>query len=637
MVRTASSSSISVNSSRSFASSVCVCRWSFSLCRYEMLLPSIGTLTHTITYTNMGKITKLCGQRTPHALQAPVKSSTQQKRKHPYTQKHKRTQRVCIHVHAFQCTQRKNCEATDSWRFFYIHIQTWHTDKSTASNSSSSASASVIQMAQSNEHIIVAATSAYNNELCNKMSTVEENCNPGKPLVSASNNSTNSKAMRCETSPVLHQNGHTAKVSRVFDTAVNRVAAMHSAKRSGIENGNHGHGADDAIEDLAYGPGIVSKLRCRYLSLALRAAVKKQRPSLDNLRRASSLNSLLEAEDVVDDGADHETLLASDNGATAAATAADQMRNTRNNTGDDASSQQQHPWRTHENNGYTGSGSVNNRNGMENGDLCNGAAQRRQYDRQNNNNGGCGYNRRYARQTVRGNDSMKRARSVDALMNHDDDRSWHRGDTDVDFPSSNLVSLHELAPTSVRSPPNVTDVSKRPTSWIEDSERPPVDFVKQIALKFESVSSKIVRLPARHTNGDVAAKIASYKNLIGQEKKSPVATVVQPNLSRKPAVKPRIGNRSGVYNEPNMDVSTVRNHLERNANGAVYGNYRHSCPVGTPSPIIQHSLNSTFAKAEQSPLSTMDTPKLAVDGLASSMMVFGLYLEYDCHIRSQRK
>ncbi|XP_053671361.1 uncharacterized protein LOC128721616 [Anopheles nili] len=60
--------------------------------------------------------------------------------------------------------------------------------------------------------------------------------------------------------------------------------------------GGGGGGIGDAGEELKYGPGIVSRLRCRYLSLALRQSVAKQRPSLNSMRRATSLNNLLDEE-----------------------------------------------------------------------------------------------------------------------------------------------------------------------------------------------------------------------------------------------------------------------------------------------------------------------------------------------------
>ncbi|XP_058055886.1 uncharacterized protein LOC131207291 [Anopheles bellator] len=62
----------------------------------------------------------------------------------------------------------------------------------------------------------------------------------------------------------------------------------------GVGGGQFGLG--DAGEELKYGPGIVSRLRCRYLSLALRQSVAKQRPSLNSMRRATSLNNLLDEE-----------------------------------------------------------------------------------------------------------------------------------------------------------------------------------------------------------------------------------------------------------------------------------------------------------------------------------------------------
>lgn len=50
----------------------------------------------------------------------------------------------------------------------------------------------------------------------------------------------------------------------------------------------------EQIEELHYGPGIVSKLRCRYMSLTLNQGSTKQRPSLNLLRRSTSLSNLIE-------------------------------------------------------------------------------------------------------------------------------------------------------------------------------------------------------------------------------------------------------------------------------------------------------------------------------------------------------
>lgn len=54
----------------------------------------------------------------------------------------------------------------------------------------------------------------------------------------------------------------------------------------------------DSSEDLHYGPGIVNKLKNRYLSLALRENNTKTRPSILPMRKATSLENLLDSEDV---------------------------------------------------------------------------------------------------------------------------------------------------------------------------------------------------------------------------------------------------------------------------------------------------------------------------------------------------
>lgn len=56
----------------------------------------------------------------------------------------------------------------------------------------------------------------------------------------------------------------------------------------------------DSSEELRYGPGIVNKLKTKYMSMTLRDNQKKYgRPSLSNLRKASSLDNLLD-DDILD-------------------------------------------------------------------------------------------------------------------------------------------------------------------------------------------------------------------------------------------------------------------------------------------------------------------------------------------------
>lgn len=428
----------------------------------------------------------------------------------------------------------------------------------------------------------------------------------------------------------------------VSDSESNKVAAMQTANNKTIENQIDSCDADETSEDLQYGPGIVSKLRCRYLSLALRHAVKKQRPSLDNLRRATSLNNLLDADDAVDMGIVRETNEMDEEEAAAAATATEAM--CAEISADDASSHRS--WHANKNNGNTGSGQTNPKTRIANGTSDQGDdthtkhQTERQYHRHTN-----GDNNRYARQTSRGNDSTKRARSVETLMGHDN-HSWHR-DSDDDYPSSNPISLHELHGNDAQSPhgnghstalndskmrntreSNESNRPKRPVSWMAATERPPPDFVRQTMLIFEAASNRTARLPAWHTNGAVAAKIASYKHLIGHEKKTPVPAV-HSSGGRIPNVKPRTVDRSGVYNEPNQDVSTIRNNLERaNRTNQV------PLPNGGPIPAVRSLPQASvtqidslgvyrdpkpFDSPDQSPsLSLISTPSVIASSRPSS-------------------
>lgn len=59
-----------------------------------------------------------------------------------------------------------------------------------------------------------------------------------------------------------------------------------------FNNGYHKESDSDSSEDLQYGPGIVKKLKNKYLSLALRES--NSRPSIMHMRKATSLENLLD-------------------------------------------------------------------------------------------------------------------------------------------------------------------------------------------------------------------------------------------------------------------------------------------------------------------------------------------------------
>lgn len=268
---------------------------------------------------------------------------------------------------------------------------------------------------------------------------------------------------------------------------------------------------DDNAEELQYGPGIVSKLRCRYLSLALRQTVK-QRPTLDNLRRANSMSNLLEEESVdideVDDRNGHNEQI--------------------------------------ETKPIPSIIQVEYSNGTHNG--SNG---------QNEEEGKADLRR----QVQRGNDSLKRARSVEALMRYDT-LAWRRDvlEDSEDYPSSNPIILDEIIVSDYQSTvikaktadsitiedkiqqarDRMNDLKppRRLTSFMSDTERPPPDLVKQTLLKFEASANRRSRGGIqRYGNGDVAAKVATYKSKLSQS--PPVTAKLPPSGFKKPLIKPR--------------------------------------------------------------------------------------------------
>ncbi|XP_058450917.1 uncharacterized protein LOC131430197 isoform X2 [Malaya genurostris] len=345
----------------------------------------------------------------------------------------------------------------------------------------------------------------------------------------------------------------------------------------------------DTSEELKYGPGIVSKLRCRYLSLALRQSANKQRPSLNSMRRATSLNNLLdeESEDLSErehsiDGKDQSQDKYYQQGKFGREQQQNQMNlQQKAKTPDEYIS-------TRVQNSYTRSG--------------------RQTEKKNEYN-------RYNKQ--RGADSLKRARSVEALVRYDH-KAWERDIQKENLYScndSNVIILDEICtngtPTANGNGNNINNCQlaamnkadlivdcvtieekiingrekgdpkpKRLTSFIDADERPPPDVVRQTMKIFEANANRRGR-PVARTNGaagEVAAKVASYKSIISHEK--PPITHPKPPLSpKKPNIIPRntspksngnTGNTAnGLKEKPNLpklDINAIRYNLETTNN-----------------------------------------------------------------------
>ncbi|XP_053696890.1 serine-rich adhesin for platelets isoform X2 [Sabethes cyaneus] len=375
----------------------------------------------------------------------------------------------------------------------------------------------------------------------------------------------------------------------------------------------------DTSEELKYGPGIVSKLRCRYLSLALRQSANKQRPSLNSMRRATSLNNLLDEES--EDLSERENLIddkdpsqdkSYQQGKLGRGLQHKQMNlQPKANTPDEYISTFQKSVQ----NSYTRSG--------------------RQTEKKNEYN-------RYNKQ--RGADSLKRARSVEALVRYDH-KAWERDIQKENLYSStdsNVIILDDIGSngiatangnainnncqsTAMNKAEIIVDCvtieekiingrekgdpkPKRLTSFIDADERPPPDVVRQTMKIFEANANRRGR-PIARTNGaagEVAAKVASYKSIISLEK--PPITHPKPPLSpKKPNIIPRNtspksnGNTNNNNNNntanglkdkpilPKLDITAIRYNLETTNN---LKNAAASPPVQTP-PSAGSNPNST--------------------------------------------
>lgn len=79
------------------------------------------------------------------------------------------------------------------------------------------------------------------------------------------------------------------------NTSKNTKSVRSDRKHNG--NKNYDGEASDSSEELQYGPGIVNRLKTKYLSMTVREHQNRgARPPLSNLRRANSLENLLAAE-----------------------------------------------------------------------------------------------------------------------------------------------------------------------------------------------------------------------------------------------------------------------------------------------------------------------------------------------------
>ncbi|XP_029676603.1 uncharacterized protein LOC115243612 [Formica exsecta] len=239
----------------------------------------------------------------------------------------------------------------------------------------------------------------------------------------------------------------------------------------------------DSSEELQYGPGIVNKLKSKYLNLTLRET-NKSRASVQRFRRAASLEDLLDRDD--DEASSHEKQSAIGRKY------------------------------TKRSGGLTGGGG--------------GGVVAPKTDRYRN--------------ATRGNDSMKRARSVETLMRYNSvttDEPIMRQLVPVTRPATNgmrqePVNDHIILVdrTSVKienrlgelERPKPINKPKRIKPILAETERPPPDLVKTTMRIFEGSAKKV------KPKGEVAAKVATFKTINDTFK-------AQKKLMPKPPIQPK--------------------------------------------------------------------------------------------------
>lgn len=258
----------------------------------------------------------------------------------------------------------------------------------------------------------------------------------------------------------------------------------------------------DSSEELQYGPGIVNKLKCKYLNLTLRET-NKNRASVQRFRRAASLEDLLDRDD--DEASSHEKTTTS-----------------------------------------------------------------RKYTKRSGGSGGGGgvvtapKTDRY-RNASRGNDSMKRARSVETLMRYNSvtaDEATTTRQVPVARPVTNGVRQESVNDhiilvdrTSVKIESRLSELDrpkpinkpKRIKPVLAETERPPPDLVKTTMRIFESSAKKL------KPKGEVAAKVATFKTINDTFKAQTQKKLVQkPPLQPKPFING--GARAGGVGSPKKIV-----------------------------------------------------------------------------------
>lgn len=265
----------------------------------------------------------------------------------------------------------------------------------------------------------------------------------------------------------------------------------------GHENGNGT--ANDSDEDLRYGPGIVNRLKNRYLSLAQRESSAKIRASILPMRKAASLENILDGD---------SNLIEASNGTD------NRLFQKRTN------------------------GSIDTKNVPN----------------------------RF-RNATRGGE-LKRARSVETIsrspQDHEDTKNKRESLNEeilinnTAATEGNAIINDKMGETDIKPYSSRINRPKRIMPLLNEREKPPADVVNKAKLIFEKRPAQRTKQPQQ--TGEVAAKVATYKNIINQTKVSK-----KPPLKIKPVLvldnKPKINGIQSPKSKPPLSPRSPKSPL----------------------------------------------------------------------------
>lgn len=271
------------------------------------------------------------------------------------------------------------------------------------------------------------------------------------------------------------------------------------------KNGHQANGAEksdsDSSEDLHYGPGIVNKLKNRYLSLALRENNAKSRPSILHMRKATSLENLLDN----DAAGDKEEAPVSRLFET-------RLNGRSNDTGKNAP------------------------NRYRNATRSSNAIMKRAHS---------------VETISRTDHSVYSPEKPKRESMHED---MLIADKDECLLSPTRKTFEKSAPeiTADAKVFSRTNKPKRITPIMNEKEKPPADVVKQTKKIFEGRPEQRTRPP--HATGEVAAKVATYKSIILQTKVNK-----KPPIKQKPSLQPAVAtDKTRKVNHPPVRLPTTK-------------------------------------------------------------------------------